>query len=117
MAGVAGPMLRQSRRAGARLLAGLAIGGALGGLALAAALFLAGRLLGAVMPGTLRLLLLAVAAAAFGLADLADRTPHVSRQVPKVLLGRLPAGTLGLVWGFDLGLLFTTQKTVSLLWL
>jgi hypothetical protein len=25
-------------------------------------------------------------------------------------------GMLGVVWGFDLGLLFTTQKTTSLLW-
>jgi len=117
MAGVAGPMLQRSRRAGVRLLVGLAVGGVLGGLVLAAGLFLAGRLVGAVLPGTVRLLLLAAVAVVFGVADLADRTPHVSRQVPKVLLDRLPAGSLGLVWGFDLGLLFSTQKTVSLLWL
>jgi hypothetical protein len=29
----------------------------------------------------------------------------------------LPSGTLGLVWGLDLGLLFSTQKATSLIWI
>lgn len=47
---------------------------------------------------------------------LAIRTPQVSRQVPESLIGQLRPGGLGLAWGFDLGLLFTTQKAVSFIW-
>jgi hypothetical protein len=36
--------------------------------------------------------------------------------VPQRLVRVLPPGRLGLVWGFDLSLLFTTQKTTSLAW-
>ncbi|MEU4645721.1 hypothetical protein [Micromonospora sp. NPDC023814] len=53
----------------------------------------------------------------FGILDLFNRTPHIWRQVPQRLVRTLPAGTLGVVWGIDLGLLFTTQKTTSLVWL
>ncbi|MCP9954256.1 hypothetical protein [Actinomadura madurae] len=44
------------------------------------------------------------------------RTPHAWRQVPQVLVHRLRPGFLGVVWGFDLGLLVTTQKAASLVW-
>jgi hypothetical protein len=117
MAGVAGPMLARSRWLGGRFLAGLAVGGIGAGLVLAVPVYLAGSLLGDAVPLPVRLLLLGALAVGFGLADLADRTPHIWRQVPQRLVRSLPAGTLGLVWGFDLGLLFTTQKVVSMLWL
>lgn len=48
--------------------------------------------------------------------DIANRTPHVWRQVPQRLVRELPAGLLGLVWGADLGTLVSTQKTTSLIW-
>jgi hypothetical protein len=115
MAGVAGPMLLDRRAAGVRFLAGLAVGGAAGGAALAVVAFLAASLLG-VLDDALRLWLFVPVAVVLAVLDLTNRTPHVWRQVPQQLVNTLPPGTLGLVWGFDLGLLFTTQKVASLIW-
>ncbi len=116
MAGVAGPMLHSRRGAGARLLAGLLVGEILGGLLLALPAFLLGEGLRAALGLQARLWLVAAVCLFFGVADLADRTPHVWRQVPQDLIGKLSPGSLGLVWGLDLGLLFTTQKAVSFIW-
>ncbi len=117
MAGVAGPMVRHSRADGTRFLLALTIGGLAAGVVLAVPVFLLGHLIERLVPLPARLVLVAGLAVAFAVADLRNRTPHVWRQVPQSLARVLPPGTLGLVWGFDLGLLFTTQKTVSLLWL
>lgn len=116
MAGVAGPMWRRSAPEGARFLVGLIIGGIGAGIALALPAYLLATAAQAMLPLPLRLTLLAATCVLFGLADVANRTPHVRRQVPQQLIYRLPAGTLGVAWGFDLGLLFTTQKVVSLIW-
>lgn len=116
MAGVAGPMLRGSRSAGARFLTGLLAGEVAAGLLLAVPAYLLGEGLRAVLPQPARLWAVAGVCVLFGLADLANRTPRVQRQVPEALIWRLPPGTLGLAWGFDLGLLFTTQKAVSFIW-
>lgn len=117
MAGVAGPMLRGNRRAAAaRLLAGLLAGEVAAAVLLAIPAFLLGVGLRAAFPQFARLWALAALCLLFGVADLVNRTPRVRRQVPEMLLERLPPGTLGLAWGFDLGLLFTTQKAVSLIW-
>jgi hypothetical protein len=117
MAGVAGPMWQRSRASSARFLIGLAVGGASAGLVLAVPVYLAGQLAGRFLPVSVRVWLLVGLAFVFALADLAGRTPHVWRQVPQRLVRSLPPGTLGLTWGFDLGLLVTTQKASSLLWL
>jgi hypothetical protein len=117
MAGVAGPMLRRSRTSGARFLTGLALGGASAATLLSVPVYLSGQLAGWLLPAPIRVWLLVGLAIGFGLADLTGRTPHVWRQVPQRLVRTLPPGTLGLTWGFDLGLLVTTQKTSSLLWL
>jgi hypothetical protein len=117
MAGVAGQTMRVSAARATRFLVGLVVGEAVAGLFVAGAVYLVGTLLGVIAPPDLRLLAVAAAALFFGLADLRGRTPQVSRQVPRRLAYKLTSGSLGLVWGFDLGLLFTTQKTVSLLWL
>jgi hypothetical protein len=55
----------------------------------------------------------------FGVADLTDHTPQSPRQVPQRLAGDLnhQPGRLGFIWAVDLGLLVTTQKTTSLLWI
>ncbi|MBC6460710.1 hypothetical protein [Actinomadura sp. HBU206391] len=116
MAGVAGPMLRHSRQSGIRFLTGLAAGGVLAGIMLAVPAYVLGSLLESVLPETARLWLVAAVCAVFGAADLMNRTPHVWRQVPQHLVQRLSPGTLGVTWGFDLGLLVTTQKVVSLIW-
>ncbi len=116
MAGVAGPMLRRSMPRGARFLTGLLVGGLPASLLLAFVVAWLGGAVTSVLPDGWRraaavLVLLVLAA-----ADLADRTPHVWRQVPQALVRSLPPGRLGLVWGFDLSLLFTTQKSTSLTW-
>ena len=116
MAGVAGPMLRNSRATGARFLAGLLVGEIAAGALLAVPAFLLGEGLRIILPAQARLWTVAAICVLFGLADLTNRTPHMARQVPEELIRRLPAGSLGLAWGFDLGLLFTTQKAVSLIW-
>ncbi len=116
MAGVAGPMLRSSRGAGVRLLTGLLVGEIAAGVLLAVPAFLLGEGLRDVVGLPARLWALAALCAFFGVADLANRTPHLWRQVPQDLMMRLPPGPLGLAWGFDLGLLFTTQKAASLIW-
>jgi hypothetical protein len=117
MAGVAGPMFQRSRFDGARFLAGLATGGAAAGLALAVPVFLLGQLAVGVLPTPVPVVLLVCVAVVLGVADLTDRTLHVWRQVPQRLIHSLSPGLLGLTWGFDLGLLVTTQKATSLLWL
>jgi hypothetical protein len=116
MAGVAGPMLRRSPAHGARFLGGLAAGGAAGGAVLAVPVYLIGRLLGP-LPLSVRVFGLVLVGLVLAVADLRQRTPHVWRQVPQSLWSRLSPGSLGLTWGFDLGLLFTTQKTTSLIWM
>ncbi len=116
MAGVAGPMLQRSRAGGARFLAGLALGGACAGLVLAVPVYLVGRFVGQFLPEPVRVGMVVAIAMAFAVADLAGRTPHVWRQVPQQLVRSMSPGALGLTWGFDLGLLVTTQKTSSLLW-
>jgi hypothetical protein len=109
-------MMRRRPADGVRFLSGLALGGVLSGLLVAMLLYVVGRGTAEVLPETPRALALAAVALGFGAADLAGRTPHVWRQVPQVLVHRLAPGFRGVVWGFDLGLLVTTQKAVSLVW-
>ena len=116
MAGVSGPLMRRSPAAGARFLVGLAVGGAAAGLIVSLPVYLVGRALTAAAPESLRLLILAGVCLGFGIADLANRTPHIWRQVPQSFARELSPGLRGLIWGLDLGLLVTTQKAVSLVW-
>jgi hypothetical protein len=116
MAGVAGPMLASDRRAALRFLAGLLVGETAAGVLLAIPAYLFSEAARALIPLAGRLWALAAVCAVFAMADLANRTPRLPRQVPQALIYRLPPGTLGVAWGFDLGLLFTTRKTVSLIW-
>jgi hypothetical protein len=116
MAGVAGPRLRSDRGEGVRLLIGLVLGRLAAGVALSVPAYLLARAAHATLGTPARLWLAATACALFAVFDLADRTPHPWRQVPQSLVYRLPPGTLGVAWGVDLGLLFTTQKVASLIW-
>jgi hypothetical protein len=116
MAGVAGPMLGRSKPQGVRFLSGLLFGGLLASALLATALYILGTLVSLVVPLAAREIATVVIVLALGAADLVNRTPHVWRQVPQALVRRLPPGRLGVIWGFDLSLLFTTQKSTSLTW-
>ncbi|MFC5823576.1 hypothetical protein [Nonomuraea insulae] len=109
-------MLTRDRPRGTRFLAGLLAGGAVASGLLGLPAYLAGTALAALAPLPVREIAAGLAIAALGVADMADRTPHVWRQVPQSLVRTLPPGRLGLVWGFDLSLLVTTQKSTSLVW-
>ena len=117
MAGVAGPMLRRHRSDGVRFLVGLMVGSTAAGLLLSLIIYLFGAIGLHALPAAWRLWILVLACLGFGVADLANRTPHVWRQVPQEFIHRLSPGLRGLTWGFDLGLLVTTQKAVSLGWI
>jgi hypothetical protein len=109
-------MWRRTRRAGSRFLLGLLVGGVAAGVLLSVPAYLVGSGLHAILPERWRIVFLAAVLAVLGGADLLRRTPHVWRQVPQRFIWKLPPGHLGLAWGFDMGLLFTTQKTTSLVW-
>jgi hypothetical protein len=116
MAGVAGPLLRSNTRMGIRFLSGLLVGEAMAGTLLAVPAYLLSSTLRPLLPVADRLWAVAVVSLALAAADFANRTPQLSRQVPQTLIYQLPYGTLGVTWGIDLGLLFTTRKTASLIW-
>jgi hypothetical protein len=109
-------MLRRSTAQGTRFLLGLLVGELLASSLLAVMAYLVGTVVAFAAPLPLREVVLAVIVLGLGVADLMNRTPHVWRQVPQGFVRTMPPGRLGLVWGFDLGLLFTTQKSTSLTW-
>lgn len=118
MVGVSSPMMRADRGSGWRFIAGFGGGLATATVVLAAPLLLLTSAAGT-LPEPLRVAVLAVLVVGFAVADLLDRTPHVGRQVPQRFARELrqQPGRLGLIWAFDLGLLVTTKKTTSLLWI
>ncbi|MFE5091256.1 hypothetical protein ACFRCI_12800 [Streptomyces sp. NPDC056638] len=116
MAGVAGPMLKRSRSRGTRFLVGLLAGEVVAAGLMSLAVYVLGQGLALILGAPWRESLTGVALVVFGVADLANRTPHIWRQVPQEHIRTMPPGMLGLTWGFDLGLLFTTQKSTSLIW-
>ena len=118
MAGVAGPMLAHDPPAAKRFLLGLSTGILTGSLLLLGSGLLAGSVLDMIrVSADARLVAVAAVAAGLAAADLAGHTPQVWRQVPQRLVRELPPGVLGATWGIDLGLLVTTKKVGSLLWL
>jgi hypothetical protein len=110
-------MLRYDRAGGIRLLAGLVAGEVAAAVLLAVPGYLLAIAAHAAFSTRVRLWVVAVACVVFAVADLANRTPHVWRQVPQSFIRQLPPGLRGIAWGFDLGLLFSTQKVASLVWL
>jgi hypothetical protein len=116
MAGVAGPLMRSNVRMGIRFLSGLLAGEAIAGTLLAIPAYLLSSTLRPLLPAAGRLWAVAAISIVLAAADLANRTPQISRQVPQTLIHKLPYGLLGVAWGIDLGLLVTTRKTASLIW-
>ncbi len=118
MVGVSGPMLAESAAEGRRFLLGLTVGSLAGSVILASAAVVVG--VGLARTGlslSARQAALIAVAVILGLADLANKTPQLWRQVPQRLVRELPSGVLGVVWGIDLGLIVTTKKVTSLWWL
>jgi hypothetical protein len=116
MAGVSGPMLRD-HRGGVRFLGGLGAGELVGSLVVGLVLYLLGTMVAAITTESVRLGIVAALGVLLAAADVAGKTPQARRQVPQRLLrsGLSPA-VLGVMYGFDLGLLVTTRKTASLGW-
>lgn len=115
MVGVSGPMHTFRRSAGRRFLTGLTVGSALGGVALstvATGTGLAFQRIG--IHADVKVAIVGTVAAVLGMADWSGHTPQWFRQVPQRFIHQLPPGTLGVVWGLDLGLVFTTKKVTSL---
>lgn len=118
MVGVSGPMFADSTADGRRFMAGLTVGSLIGAIVLASAGAVVGLGIShAGLPLDFRRAALILLAATLGIADVANRTPQLWRQVPQRLVRELPPGMLGLVWGVDLGLVVTTKKVTSLWWL
>jgi hypothetical protein len=109
-------MLRHAPARAAQFLLALTGGALVAAVVVGLVVYGVGMPLSLLASRSVRTIALVILICGLATADLLGRTPHVWRQVPQVLIRRLPNGLLGLVWGFDLGLLFTTQKVVSLLW-
>ncbi len=117
MVGVSGPLLADSRSEGSRFLVALTVAGLAGSATLAMVAVAVSLAVHAVLPFGARLAMLVIWAVLLGVADLANRTPQLWRQVPQRLVRELKPGMLGMFWGFDLGLIVTTKKVTSLGWL
>ena len=119
MVGVIGPRVRGTRQVRGSVgtvtvfalsaIVGAAITGSLIGLLGGAAQALAGERTLAVAVGAAGCLLL--------LADLRMRTPTLRRQTCSTWYRERGAGTAWTLWGFDLGLGFSTIRLSSLYWL
>ncbi|MEU8251357.1 hypothetical protein [Nonomuraea sp. NPDC048916] len=116
MVGVAGPLSRRSPGAARRFIAGYSLGLLVGGTVIALFAAAVAEGLGSALPIRWRELAAGALLVGVGVADVLNRTPHVMRQVPQDYARALEPGWRGLIWGVDLGLLFTTQKTTSLIW-
>jgi len=110
-------MWRREPADAVRFFLGLLAGMLASGMVLALLTNTVGRLVHMSVGQDVRTVMLAVVILVFAGADLANRTPHIWRQVPQSFIWRLKPGLRGLLWGFDLGLLVTTQKVVSLMWI
>lgn len=116
MVGVTDLKLKDRRSEGWRFLRGLSAGYFMGTLFVSILLAGLALLLRDVADlDVLRNLLLA-SSLILGVTDLLGRTPNTNRQVPQRFIRDVRPMPRGLLWGFDLSLLVTTQKTASLLW-
>lgn len=117
MAGVASPLLKESKVLGLRFILGYTVGTAIATLLWLLVLLVAGEA-ASLIPNNVAAGVAWVSVALLGALDLLNRTPQVGRQTPQLLMNTVSDhGWRGLLYGFDIGLLFTTQKTSSLLWM
>jgi len=116
MVGVSRPLAKAEGHRRSVFFIGYTVGALLSALFLGLVIFSLGSALEVLVPRSARLSAFAVTLALLGTLDLFGRTPQIVRQTPQYLAGRMPPGWLGFVYGGDIGLHFTTQKTTSLLW-
>lgn len=117
MVGVSSRMLARQRARGVTFLLGYVAGTALVTVLLVVAIQPVGHVIQDAVPGRARLSLLASALLLLAAADALGHTPTVRRQTPQVLLRSLNPAPLGLVYGGDVGLIATTIKVSSLVWM
>ncbi|GAA4254583.1 hypothetical protein GCM10022255_059820 [Dactylosporangium darangshiense] len=116
MVGVVAPMLRRSPEEAHNFMFGYLAGYLAGGSLLVMIAYGVGRLLEATVPHLARIIAWAAVLVVLGVLDIVNRTPHAMRQVPQRHARNVSPGWRGVVWSFDLALLFTTRKTTSLVW-
>jgi hypothetical protein len=116
MVGVTSPLYHRSPGDGRRFIIGHAVGLAAGGALLAMITYAVGSLITRGVPLPVRVGVFVAVVLLLGVLDLLGRTPHMMRQVPQQYARSMEPGWRGVIWGVDLALLFTSQKTTSLLW-
>lgn len=116
MAGVARPMIRSRPADGRRFIAGLGFGYLTGLTIISMAILTIAAGVDAAIPREPREVVLTALLLLMLCTDVLNRTLFVNRQVPQRFARQLAPGVRGLIWGTDLGLLISTQKTSSGLW-
>lgn len=116
MVGVSDPEMQQDRRKGWRFLFGLGSGYLITSLLVGVLVALVALTVQSALPQHVARYIASVVLIVLGVADWLSRTLQANRQVPQRFARDLQPGIRGIVWGLDLGLLVTTQKTSSLLW-
>lgn len=115
MVGVTSPLFRHGDIRGGLALAGwYVVGTALAGAVVFGAVTVVSVGVSA-LPSETRYLVVAPCLVVLLVLDLLGRTPRVDRQTFQ-RLSHLPPAVRGFVWGVDIGLLFTTIKVTSLVW-
>ena len=117
MAGVTGPLARRDKHVAIHFVVGLAAGYVVAGVILSLAIESAGVAANALLTAGARLAAVVMACLVLLTLDAIGRTPQWPRQVPVRLFGLLRPGILGFAWGLDLGILVTTRKNSSAVWL
>lgn len=116
MVGVTSPLIRNGKtRDGVALFGWYVMGTAFAGSIVFTGLSIISLGVSAVLPAGARYLLLAFCVGVLLVLDVFGKTPHVSRQTAQRLVD-LPPSVRGFAWGLDIGLLFTTIKVTSLVW-
>lgn len=117
MVGVAEPLLKWDRPAGRRFLVAFGLGLMVSALVLALLLSMTQFALHLMVAPEIIVWLSALTIALLGLLDLVGHTPQLHRQTPQSWNRELRPGIRGLLYGADVGLLVSTQKATSLIWI
>lgn len=114
MAGVLSPLSRVSAKRSISFLVSYAVGSAVAAVMMAVPLILVSNWLSAEVSVSVRVAVAVGFGALLLLADVLGHTPSSRRQTPQSLARTLGTAPLGLVYGLDVGLIYTTQMASSL---